>query len=235
MHIFYTPDIDPEASAYTLSEEESKHCIRVMRLKVGDTVVLVDGKGGSFRAEIIDAHPKRTSLSICSFNEQRRRSSYRIHVAVAPTKNIERYEWFLEKATEIGVDEITPIICEHSERKDVKSDRLVRVLIAAMKQSKQSFLPKLNDTRKIGDFLKTETDAKCFIAHCDAGEKAYLNEQVKPGEDVTILIGPEGDFSTEEIGMALSLGCQPISLGVARLRTETAGVVACLETAIINR
>lgn len=235
MHLFYTPDIHSDASVHTLPEEESKHCIRVMRMKMADQLMLIDGRGGSYIAEIVDPHPKRTLLSIKSFTQQGQRAEYKIHLAVAPTKNIERYEWFLEKATEIGVDEITPVICEHSERKEIKLERLAKILVAAMKQSKQGFLPKLHSAQKLSDFLEQETYFKRFIAHCEDGKKSYLNEGLKQGENALILVGPEGDFSSEEIKSALNLGYKPISLGSTRLRTETAGVVACLETAIINR
>lgn len=218
-----------------MTEEESKHCIRVMRLQSSDCVVLIDGRGGRYVGEIIDPHPKRTVLHIRSYTDEGKRAPYRIHLVVAPTKNIERYEWFLEKVTEIGVDEITPIICERSERKEVKSERLLKVLVAAMKQSKQSVLPKLNEAQKLGDFLKNPTGSKQFIAHCEDGEKVFLHEKLEARENAVILIGPEGDFSSEEIREALEIGYQPISLGATRLRTETAAVVASLEVAIINR
>lgn len=235
MHIFYTPDIHSQTSEHTLPEDESKHCIRVMRLQAADRIMLVDGRGGRYVAEIVDPHPKHTLLHIESFVDEGRRNDYRVHLAVAPTKNIERYEWFLEKATEIGIDEITPIICDHSERKVIKAERLNKVLMAAMKQSKQSILPQLHRAKTFNDFLETDRGCKGFIGHCEDGEKNYLNEKLNVKENAVILIGPEGDFSKEEIDRALDVGYQPISLGATRLRTETAGVVACLEAAIINR
>ncbi|MFB5945690.1 16S rRNA (uracil(1498)-N(3))-methyltransferase [Albibacterium profundi] len=234
MHIFYTPDIHSQTSSHTLPEEESKHCVRVMRLTTSDRIMLIDGRGGRYIAEIVDPHPKHTLLNIVSFSQDEPRQG-KIHLVVAPTKNIDRYEWFLEKATEIGLDEITPIICEHSERKAVKLDRLAKVLIAAMKQSKQSFLPQLNQVTKLSDFLNTETSDKCFIAHCEEDSKSYINEKLSAGENAMILIGPEGDFSSQEIAIALDKGYVPISLGSSRLRTETAAVVACIEVALINR
>lgn len=235
MHIFYTPDINRDVSLYTLSEEESKHCIRVLRLATGHQIRLMDGSGGIFDCEISDAHPKRTQVRVLSFVQEASNREYRLHLAVAPTKNIERFEWFLEKATEVGVDEITPIICEHSERKDIKLDRLNKIIIAAMKQSQQSFLPKLNQAIRLSDFFKKDLQAKRFIAHCVDDQKQFLKTCLQTNDDSLILIGPEGDFSHSEIAEALASEFTPISLGSTRLRTETAAVVACVEVSLINR
>ena len=235
MHIFYTPDIDIHASSYQLSEEESKHSSRVLRLKQDDEITLVDGKGSTFIARITDSHAKRTQTHIISSSFQEKPRPYHLHLAVAPTKNIERYEWFLEKATEIGVDEITPIICEHAERKEVKHERLNRIIVAAMKQSQQSFLPTLNDTVRFDEFMNRLPVARKFIAHCDDMEKHSLKTALHPQENSLILIGPEGDFSSPEIQDALTEGFTPISLGQTRLRTETAALVACMEVSFLNR
>lgn len=235
MHIFYTPLISADETDFTLSEEESKHCVRVLRLAIGSNVRLIDGKGGVFEAQVIDDHPKRTRLRIDSFTISEKIRDYHLHLMVAPTKNIERFEWFLEKATEIGVDEITPIVCDHSERKEVKWDRLNKIIIAAMKQSQQYYLPQLNDIIGFNEIISKNTSSKKFIAHCEDGKKQFLSECLNPKEDVIILIGPEGDFSSQEIKQAIAASFVPISLGNTRLRTETAATVAVLETSLINR
>lgn len=229
MNIFYTPDIIGEK--YTLEESESKHCVRVLRYSKGDQLVMVDGKGGRYQAVITDPNPKRCAVEIFRAVPNFEKRNYRLHMAVAPTKNIDRFEWFLEKATEIGIDEITPLLCEHSERKQIKIDRLEKVMVAAMKQSLKAFLPKLNNLTNFDSFLKNTNFKNRFIAHCEEGEKPYLFNVVEPKQNVLILIGPEGDFSLSEIGAALENGFREISLGSSRLRTETAGVVG---TQIIN-
>jgi len=235
VQLFYTPGILPHHSHFVLSEEESKHAIRVLRLDNGSRVHLVDGRGGRYAATIADAHPKRAVLAIEEVQIGYGKRPYYLHVAIAPTKNIERVEWFLEKATEVGIDEITPLVCEHSERKDVKTERLNNVMVAAMKQSLKAYLPKLNQIVKFSDFIAEEGSGQRFIAHCAEGEKSYLSRCVSQGGYYTILIGPEGDFSGAEIEAALSAGYMPVSLGDARLRTETAALMACLEVAILNR
>jgi 16S rRNA (uracil1498-N3)-methyltransferase len=234
VHIFYTPDIDTQSSYYDLSEEESKHCTRVLRLKTGTTITLIDGIGGTYIGKINDLSKKRTRVDILSFVASTKRQNYKLHMAVAPTKSIERYEWFLEKATEIGIDEITPILCDHSERSVVKLDRLNKILVSAMKQSQQSFLPVINESIKLKDFLNHDVSGKKFIAHCSGGEKGQLSSCLKKAEDALILIGPEGDFSNEEIEKAITSGYAPITLGNTRLRTETAALVACMQTSFIN-
>lgn len=239
MHLFYTADIQPDHSQYQLSEEESKHAVRVLRLDVGDRVQLIDGVGGFFEAEIQDAHPKRTLLSVISYTPEFQKPSYHLHIAVGPTKNIDRIEWFLEKATEIGIQEITPLISDHSERKDVKTERLNKVIVSAMKQSLKAYMPVLNEAIAFDRFLQRITDQDGLqkaIAHCEEdAEKKYLNQEFKTGQRYLILIGPEGDFSPVEIEKAISAGFVPISLGEARLRTETAALYACTEIALLNR
>lgn len=237
LQLFYTPDILPHNKAYVLSEEESKHAIRVLRLTEGHPIHLVDGRGGLYIGTVVDAHPKRTAIAIEDFKPSHERRPYYLHIAVAPTKSIDRIEWFLEKATEVGIDEVTPIICEHSERKEVKVERLNKVMVAAMKQSLKAYLPKFNEAVKLTDFLKGEANAESqkFIAHCADGEKPYLMDRIETAGRYVILIGPEGDFSTSEINVASDAGYLPITLGAARLRTETAALIACLEVAVGNR
>ncbi|MDR2270082.1 MAG: 16S rRNA (uracil(1498)-N(3))-methyltransferase [Sphingobacterium sp.] len=237
MQLFFTPDLNPSLENFILSEEESKHAVRVLRMNAGDRLNLIDGRGGLYEAEIIDPHPKRTVLKILNVQENFQQPNYHLHIAVGPTKNIDRIEWFLEKATEIGIQEITPIICEHSERKDVKLDRLNKVIVSAMKQSLKAYLPKLNPALSFKQFLKDipRDGVQKAIAHCVDSDKKYLNQVFEAGQHYIIMIGPEGDFSAEEIDLALMVGFQPVSLGEARLRTETAALAACLETSLFNR
>lgn len=236
MLLFYTPDIHDSHRQFVLSEEESKHAIRVLRLGVGGEIHLVNGVGDLFKARIIDAHPKRTTLDILEVQKEYEKPSYHLHIAVAPTKNIDRLEWFLEKATEVGIQEITPLICEHSERKEVKLERLNKVVVAAMKQSLKAYLPQINEAIPFPKFLQQQhEDVQKAIAHCVDTEKKYLNTVCQPKGKYLILIGPEGDFSPMEIQRALDMGFQPISLGNARLRTETAALAATLEIALLNR
>lgn len=237
MHLFYTPLLQSGMDAFLLDEAESKHAVRVLRLLAGDEVGLIDGRGGYYSATIQDAHPKRVVLSIHAVQENYQALPYQLHIAIAPTKNMDRLEWFVEKATEIGITVITPIICDRSERKDVKIDRLEKVAIAAMKQSMKAHLPLINPAIRLASFFKTLASApgKRFIAHCDEGQKAWINTKAEPGDAILILIGPEGDFSPNEIRQAMQAGFEPISLGESRLRTETAGIAVCMETALLNR
>ena len=237
MQLFYTPEIQPAHPTFMLSEEESKHAIRVLRLTVGEKIHLIDGHGGLYDTEIIEAHPKRTTLRVLSVQEYFGKSTYEIHMAVAPTKNIDRIEWFLEKATEIGLTSYTPIICEHSERKDVKVERLEKVAIAAMKQSLKAYLPQIKPATSFSKFIqeiKDETYTK-GIAHCVDSEKKYISNTFAPRGKYMILIGPEGDFSEKEISQATEAGFIPLSLGEARLRTETAALASVLEVSLLNR
>jgi 16S rRNA (uracil1498-N3)-methyltransferase len=235
MQLFYTPDIEPSHPQYFLSEEESKHAIRVLRLEAGDKVQLIDGRGGFYDAQIQDAHPKRTILNITSVTPNFNKRNHYLHIAVAPTKNIERLEWFLEKATEIGVDEISLIITQRSERKEVKVDRLNKIITAAIKQSLKAYHPVLNDAVKLNQLLTQPFDGQKFIAHCEAGEKFDLRREIISNSRYLVLIGPEGDFSPAEIELALESDFKPITLGEARLRTETAALEACFEVNFINR
>jgi 16S rRNA (uracil1498-N3)-methyltransferase len=233
MHIFYTPDIN--SNTLTLTEEESKHCIKVLRLETGSILHLIDGIGGFYDAIIEDPHPKRTKLKILNKIENFAKRNHYLHIAIAPTKNIERLEWFLEKATEIGIDEITPIICDRSERKEVKTERLIKVITSAVKQSIKAYHPKLNEPVRFSEFIASTTHSQKFIAHCMNGGKVTIKEQLINKGNYLVVIGPEGDFSFQEIETAISHNFIPISLGESRLRTETAGLQACFEINFLNR
>lgn len=232
MHIFYTPDF--AGTTYTLDESESKHCVRVLRLERGEELVLVDGRGGLFNAQIEDPNPKRCAVRIVGEKLNYGARSFSVQVAIAPTKNIERIEWFLEKATEIGIERVIPLLCHHSERKEIKADRLEKVMVSAMKQSLKAYLPQLDALTKFSALVKQPFDGQKFIAHCEEQHRELLKNVVVPGKNYLILIGPEGDFSPEEIELALANGFQPVSLGESRLRTETAGLVACHTLNLLN-
>jgi len=235
MQLFYTPDIAPGNPNYFLSEEESKHCIRVLRLQKGTQVQLIDGRGGLYAAEIIDPHPKRTILQINSIQSAYNKRNHYLHIAVAPTKNIERIEWLLEKATEIGIDEISLIICQRSERKEVKADRLNKIITAAIKQSLKAYHPVLNEQVTYNQLIAKAFDGQKYIAHCEEGDKTTLSSDLITGGSYLILIGPEGDFTPTEISGAMKSGFKAISLGESRLRTETAALEACFEVNFLNR
>lgn len=235
MQIFFTPDITPSNRQYTLNEEESKHCIRVLRLEAGSEVQLVDGKGGFYEASIIDAHPKRTLLQINSVIPAFNPRNHYIHIAVAPTKNIERIEWFLEKATEIGIDEVSFLLCKRSERKELKIDRLNKIVTSAIKQSIKAYHPVLNEATAFGQLINAPFEGQKFIAHCEKTQRQSLKNIVTPGGKYLVLIGPEGDFTEEEITAAGEKGFRPVTLGEGRLRTETAALEACFELNFLNR
>ena len=233
MQLFYTPDIQSEDKEFTFSKEESKHITKVLRKKSGDRIHITNGKGHLFEAEITMADQKNCLISILSCTKKERHS-YHLHIAIAPTKMNDRIEWFLEKATEIGIDEITPVICDNSERKIVKQERLEKIIQSAMKQSLQAHLPKLNNAIKFEEFINQPLDGQRFIAHCYEDQKRELNDQLQVNTRYTILIGPEGDFSKNEVETALTKKFIPVSLGNTRLRTETAGIVACHTVALKN-
>lgn len=232
MHYFYTPDLTSDK--YLLPEEESKHCIRVLRLQEGDQIILLNGKGGYFEARIRIPNPKACEVEIIKKDIDSKRS-FNLHIAIAPTKLNERFEWFLEKATEIGIDEITPIICARSERKEIKAERMEKVIVAAAKQSIKTWFPVLNPVKTLESFLKGNAGAdKKIICHCLSNELPHLKSLYKKNESTAILIGPEGDFSEAEIKQALQHGFTPASLGKSRLRTETAGLIACHTINLLN-
>lgn len=229
--IFYAPDI---LSTLELPQEEALHCIRVLRMNQGDEILITDGKGSFFHATITNAHQKHCSVEIVKEERCPKHWNFDLHIAFAPTKNIDRTEWFIEKATEIGIDHLTPLLCAHSERKQVKNDRLEKILVAAMKQSQKATLPNLDELTNFSEFIKTPFKGKKLIAHCYNTEKRPLKEIYSQNEDVLILIGPEGDFSEEEVNLAIKNGFTPTTLGESRLRTETAALVACHSIHALN-
>ena len=222
MQLFYIQN--PE-SEIILSAEESKHATKVLRKKEGDILNFTDGKGGFYKAKITVADTRKCRLEIISSEQKEKQHNYHLHIAIAPTKNMDRFEWFLEKATEIGIDEITPIICHHSERKAIKTERCNRILLSAMKQSLKFHLPKLNEAISLNDLIKQDFEGTKYIAHCEEGNKTELKEKKKEKRTL-MLIGPEGDFSPTEIEMVLQYQFKAVSLGTSRLRTETAGIIA---------
>lgn len=235
MNLFYHPNISENDTEIIFDKEESRHIGKVLRKQVGDELFTTNGAGYLFKVKLKDTTPKKCVASILQtkFNEP---SAYRLHLAVAPTKLNDRYEWFLEKATEIGVSEITPIICDHSERKVIKPERYEKIIQGAMKQSLKTYLPRLNDAITFTEWITNHANTSNIklIAHCEESHRHSLKEALKPKTDVLITIGPEGDFSTSEISLALKNGFTPVSLGNSRLRTETAAIVACHSVAFMN-
>lgn len=234
MHIFYTPDLATDF--FILNEEESRHCSKVLRLGPGDHVHLIDGKGGLFEAEITTVDKRHVSLRVISRRTGFGKRNHHLHIAIAPTKNMDRLEWFLEKATEIGIDEITPLLCAHSERRVIKEDRLEKIITAAVKQSLTAYHPVLNAAVNFTDLISRPMADVQLIAHClDDDRKRFIKDWLKPHQSCIILIGPEGDFSMEELNLALQNDFKPVTLGATRLRTETAALTACFEVNYLNR
>lgn len=229
--IFYAPNIQQDN---TLPQDESAHCVRVLRKKEGDEILVTDGKGHFFDAEIVEAHQKHCVVNILQTIVEPKPWGNYLHIAFAPTKNLDRIEWFAEKATEIGIDQLTPLLCRYSERKEVKLPRIEKILVSAMKQSQKAVLPQLDEMTSFSNFIKKPFDGQKFIAHCYPQEKQLLKTIYKTGGNVLILIGPEGDFSELEVQEALKCGFEPISLGESRLRAETAALVACNTIQILN-
>jgi len=231
MALFYAQN----PSLNFLPEEESQHAVKVLRLQSGEVIEIVDGVGGFYKAVITNPHHKHCGFEVVEQKIGFGKRGYKLHVAIAPTKNIERLEWFIEKATEIGIDEITPVICCFSERKIVKEERLEKIIVSAAKQSLKAYFPKLNPPCAFAELVKNNQTTQKFIAHCYTDDKRLFQTEIVKGSDVLVLIGPEGDFSREEVEMAISCGFIPVSLGESRLRTETAGVVAVHTVAVINQ
>lgn len=224
MHLFYIPDIT--ANYHQLTEEESKHCVRVLRLQVGDEIQIVNGKGDYYSAQITDANPKKCGIRVVSHIPDYGARPFKSHVAVAPTKNLDRMEWFVEKAVEIGIDEISFILCERSERKTINLDRIHKIAVSAAKQSVKAFLPTLHELQPYSALIGKLNPEGSYIAHLEEHNRTALS-QVVPTLNMCVLIGPEGDFSMKEIELAYQRGIKPVTLGSARLRTETAALVAC--------
>ena len=227
MHFFYAPDIVPPQ--HTLTEEESRHCIKVLRMKAGDRIHITDGRGNLHTAEISKADPWACTVAIVETLAEHGRRDYRLTMAVAPTKNTDRYEWFLEKATEVGVDTVIPIECSNSERRTLKPDRPEKVIVSAAKQSLKAYMPVLEPMTPVREVIGRPFGGVKLIAHCrPESERTDIMKAIAPGADVLVLIGPEGDFTAEEVAMAAANGFVPVSLGASRLRTETAALAAVM-------
>lgn len=228
MQLFYAPEINESNRFFTFSKEESRHIIKVLRKSSGDRIHITDGLGKEFACEIREDNPKHCEVEIIESFYHNKEWNYHLHLFVAPTKNMDRFEWFVEKCTEIGIDEITPIICDHSERKLIKIERIEKIAIAAAKQSLKWHFPKINAMTTFKDVINTSGADQNLIAHCYDEAKLGLFDSLDCNKPkINLFIGPEGDFSLEEVQYALDKDYRPISLGKSRLRTETAGVVAC--------
>jgi 16S rRNA (uracil1498-N3)-methyltransferase len=235
MQLFYNPILTEATETFTFDREESKHIIKVLRKQEGDILHVTNGLGIIFTVEIVIGMDTKCQVKIIS-EEKQNPLNYQLHLVVAPTKMNDRYEWFLEKATEIGVTSITPIICERSEKKFIKSERFEKIIQSAAKQSLQSYFPILNEPISLKEFIKSNAKkGTLLIAHCEEADRKSLKEMVKKNEDITLLIGPEGDFSDNEIKFAIENGFIPVTLGETRLRTETAAIVGCHSVAFVNQ
>lgn len=232
MQLFYIEDLSSDI--IELSKEESQHCVRVLRLSEGDEIFLTDGRGLMCSGEIISAGNKSCSVQIKERTENFQQRDYYLHLAVAPTKNTARLEWFLEKAVEVGIDEFTPVFCEHSERNSLKTERLEKIAVAAMKQSLKAYKPVINEPVLLKDFLGRNSDMQKFIAYCEGDSRTPLKSVYQAKKPAVVLIGPEGDFSKNEIEKALETGFIPVTLGTSRLRTETAALATCFFINLLN-
>lgn len=230
-NLFYSPNID---NISQLPEYESQHCVKVLRMRSGDKLTVTDGKGFFYDCELIDANSKGCTISVLNRYEVPTGRNFKLHIAFSPTKQMDRNEWFIEKATEIGIDKFTPIYSNFSERKDIKTERLKKIAISAIKQSQQASLPEIDIQVSFNDFISMQFNSKKYIAHCYDKPKTPLTQLYNKGDDALILIGPEGDFSEEEVESAIKNGFEPISLGETRLRTETACLVAMHTIHVVN-
>ena len=234
MQVFYAPDIEGEY--YTLDERESKHTVRVLRMIEGAEIKLIDGKGNLYEGVISNPDQRACKIRILNIINGFEKRGYILHIAISPLKNPERFEWFVEKSVELGIAEITPVICHHTEKQGLKPERLKNIIVSAMKQSLKASSTKLNPACELSDFINSPHSGSTMIAHCnDEYERKAIGEVYQRGSNAVILIGPEGDFSKEEIVRAVKNGYIPISLGKSRLRTETAGVAACHSIYFINQ
>lgn len=231
MNLFYVPEI---LSAHVLPEDESYHCAKVLRMRHSDVIHIIDGIGNLYEAVITFPDAKMTRFEIKDVKENFGKRPYNLHVAIAPTKNIDRFEWFVEKAVEIGIDTITPLMCRHSERKTIKHDRIEKIALAATKQSLKAYLPKIKPMVNFNDFVEQSSECQRFIAHCHNTPKEHLFAVCMPTQSTLVMIGPEGDFSEQEVALASKHGFVSITLSDSRLRTETAGVVAVNAIALKN-
>jgi 16S rRNA (uracil1498-N3)-methyltransferase len=233
MQLFYIPDLNENSKTAFFNSDESRHLFKVLRKKVGDEVLITNGNQLMFKGNILDISKNNCEVEI-SKCEKKEKLGYSLHIVISILKSNERFEWFLEKASEIGITEITPVLCERSEKKFINEKRLNKVLISAMKQSLKANLPILNPIVKLKDFYKSNLSDQLFIAHCNQSEKDFLISSIKPKENITILIGPEGDFSKNEVEEAIKIGFKPVSLGNTRFRAETAGIIATHTVSIAN-
>lgn len=235
MHLFYAPDISE--TVYTLNEQESKHCIKVLRLNEGDKINLIDGIGNFYLAEITHPHQKKCKIKVLEKTENYSKLDYKLTIAIAPTKHNDRTEWFCEKATEIGINKIIPFTSFNSERRNIKQDKFEKVIISAIKQSYKAFKPEFTELQKFNNLIKQEFVGKKFIAHCNDAVVKFetLKDVYQKNEDVIILIGPEGDFTPEEVQLAIDNGFAEINLGDFRLRTETAALVSVMTISLLNQ
>jgi 16S rRNA (uracil1498-N3)-methyltransferase len=222
---FYAEELTASTTQYVLSEETSKHVVQVLRMGIGEQLQLTDGKGNLFTAAIIDDNRKRCQVKIIDIQKQAA-ATRQINIAISLVKNNTRFEWFLEKATEIGVSEIIPLICERTEKQSFRHDRMKAILVSAMLQSQQCWLPNLHEATKFTELIKKSAHQQKLIAHCEEDKKQSINQYINQSNNQLICIGPEGDFSKEEIALALKNNFIPVALGDTRLRTETAGIVA---------
>lgn len=230
-NLFYQPGI--QYGSHFLDPEESRHATKVLRRKAGDSIHITDGKGVLYTCKITDAKPDKCAFLIES-SEQEKSKGFHIHIAIAPTKNPDRIEWFVEKSIELGIDEISFIECANSERTSIKLERIEKLAVSAMKQSLKFSLPKIHPIRRLQEFIKVDNSSKKFIAYVDQANPDELFKTAKPEENYTILIGPEGDFSPAELDIAIQNGYKKVALGPSRLRTETAGLAACHTLNLIN-
>ena len=230
--IFFAPNIEENPQ---LPEQESQHAAKVLRMKEGDTLTVTNGKGVFFETTLLQTHPKHCTVNIDRRRQQPKTWNFFLHIAFAPTKQTDRTEWFIEKAVETGIDRFTPLLCRFSERKELKTDRLEKIAVAAMKQSQQAILPTVDTMTPFERFIRQPFDGQKFIAHCHPTGKKPLTQLYGKGQNALILIGPEGDFSQAEISMAVENGFVPISLSQNRLRTETACLTACHTVHTINK
>ncbi len=234
MQLFYASGIVPPT--HTLTEEESRHCVKVLRMKQGDRIHITDGRGNLYTAEIAKADPRGCVVEIVETLSEYGRRNYRLTMAVAPTKNTDRFEWFLEKATEVGVDTIIPVECANSERRTLKPDRPEKVIVSAAKQSLKAYMPVLEPMTPLREVIERPFEGVKLIAHCrQESGRTDIMKAIPWGTDALVLIGPEGDFTAEEVELALTNGFVPISLGESRLRTETAALASVMAAYFINQ
>lgn len=229
--LFFCPDI---LKSPILPEQESLHCVKVLRTREGDMLTVTDGNGSFYDCELVQAHPKRCAVAIRHRSEIPAGRPFSLHIAFAPSKQMDRNEWLVEKATEIGIDRFTPLLCGRSERKEIKSGRLQKIAVAAMKQSMQAWLPEIEAMTRFEELVTRPFHGRKFIAHCHDSPKKPLAQSYKKGEDALVLVGPEGDFTEEEVARAIELGFEPVSLGDTRLRSETASLVSMHTIHVIN-